>query len=66
LSVSGDSLFGLGSSAGAIPLSGVSSTAIQGTFASPTLAASLVCPGYSALAQAGSLVCTQTVKLTKN
>lgn len=65
LSLSGDSLYGFGSSGGGIPLSGVSITAIQGTFASPPLSASLVCPGYSGFAQAGSLVCTETVKLTK-
>ena len=65
LSLSGDSLYGFGSSAGGIPLSGVTSTLIQGSFASPPLAASLVCPGLSAFAQAGSLVCTETVKLTK-
>jgi hypothetical protein len=65
LSLSGDSLYGFGSSAGAIPLSGVSSTAIQGSFVSPPLSAPAVCPGYSAFAQTGSLQCTQTVKLTR-
>ncbi|MGD0483355.1 MAG: hypothetical protein ABSB58_01735 [Gemmatimonadales bacterium] len=65
LGLSGDSLYGFGASGGAIPLSGVSSTVIQGAFASPPLASNLVCPGYSGFAQAGSLQCTETVKLTK-
>jgi hypothetical protein len=65
LGLSGDSLYGFGASGGGIPLSGVSSTVIQGSFASPPLASSLVCPGYSGFAQAGSLQCTQTVRLTK-
>jgi hypothetical protein len=65
LGLSGDSLYGFGASGGAIPLSGVSSTVIQGSFASPPLAAAFVCPGYSGFAQTGSLQCTQTVKLTK-
>lgn len=65
ITVSNDSLWGLGASAGGMPLSGVSSTVIQGSFASPPLAPSFVCPGYSGFAQAGSLQCTEVVKLTK-